>query len=237
MHKSKGNAIEFNEAADKIGVDVMRWLYLKQDPEQNLNFGYHVTDNIRRYFHLRLWNVYSFFVTYANLNNFKPNEGKMALGNVLDKWIVSRLNESIREVNLYAQDYKADKAVEDIENFVINDLSNWYVRRSRDRVSQGNEDEKDRKECLLILWFVLTEYSKLLASFIPFISEEIYTNLTGEESVHLADWPDYDETLIDKNLNQEMKQAREIVESVHAKRKEANIKVRQTRRRGEGYSS
>ena len=227
MHKSRGNAIEFNEAADKIGVDVMRWMYLKQDPESNLNFGYHVADEVRRYFHLRLWNVYSFLVTYANLNNFMPTEDlDMPLENVLDRWIVSRLNESIKNVTKYVEKYQADKAVEDIENFVINDLSNWYVRRSRDRVALYAE-EKDKKACLIILWFVLTEYSKLLASFVPFVSEEIYTNLTGEESVHLADWPEYDESLINKGLSLEMTQAREVVELAHAQRKEAGIKVRQ----------
>ena len=227
MHKSKGNSIEFNEAADKIGVDVMRWMYLKQDPETNLNFGYHVADEVRRFFHLRLWNVYSFFVTYANLNNFVPREGlDLPLENVLDKWIVSRLNQSIKNVTTFIEKYQADKAVEDIENFIINDLSNWYVRRSRDRVALYAEDE-DKKACLITLWFVLTEYSKLLVPFIPFISEEIYTNLTGEDSVHLADWPEYKEELIDGNLNREISQARAVVEIAHAQRKEMGIKVRQ----------
>ena len=227
MHKSKGNAIEFNEAADKIGVDVMRWMYLKQNPENNLNFGYHVADDVRRLFILRLWNVYSFFVTYANLNNFKPVRGRIDSSNVLDRWIISRLNESIKNVTLFVEKYQADKAAEDIENFVINDLSNWFVRRSRDRVSLSNEDEEDKNATFQTLWFVLTEYSKLLSCFIPFISEEMFTNLTDEDSVHLQEWPITNESLIDKNIELEMFFARQIVEKGHAMRKDKGYKVRQ----------
>ncbi|PIR79726.1 MAG: isoleucine--tRNA ligase [Candidatus Levybacteria bacterium CG10_big_fil_rev_8_21_14_0_10_35_13] len=235
MHKSKGNAIEFNEAADKIGVDVMRWLYLKQDPEQNLNLGYHVTDDVRRYFHLRLWNVYSFFVTYANINKFQISSIRQAQDknfkfqisdNVLDKWIISRLNKTIKVSTELIEEYSADKAVGEIENFVINDLSNWFVRRSRDRVSFSNENIKDKDTCLSILYFVLMELSKLLAPFIPFISEEIYTNVSKKDSVHLENWPEFNDKLIDKKLEEEMQSARQIVESAHALRKSSEVKVR-----------
>jgi isoleucyl-tRNA synthetase len=226
MHKSKGNSIEFNEAADKIGVDVMRWLYLRQDPEINLNFGYHVADEVRRYFHLRLWNIYSFFVTYANLNNWKPKKSDLPLENILDKWIISRLNESIKNVKDYVESYQPDKAAADIENFIINDLSNWYVRRSRDRVAIYNENEKDKEACLLTLWHVLSEYSKLLAPFNPYISEEMYVNLTGGESVHLSDFPSFDKELIDEKLQEQMQKARKIAEALHALRKAREVKVR-----------
>ena len=227
MHKSKGNAIEFNEAADKIGVDVMRWLYLRQNPEYNLNFGYHVADEVRKLFILRLWNVYSFFVTYANLNKFEPAKNYVSSENILDKWIISRLNESIKKVTVFIEKYNAHKATVDIENFVINDLSNWYVRRSRDRVNPSSQDAEDRKWALQTLYFVLNEYSRLLAPFIPFIAEEIYTNLTDEESVHLASWPSSDESLINKDLNKETSFARQIVEKGHALRKEKRFIVRQ----------
>lgn len=227
MHKSKGNSIEFNEAADKIGADVMRWMYLRQNPEYNLNFGYHVADDIRKLFVLRLWNVYSFFVTYSNLNGFKPVKEYVESEDVLDKWIISRLNESIKNVTNYIEKYNADKATEDIENFVINDLSNWYVRRSRERVNPSSIDEKDRNSAFQTLWWVLNEYSRLLAPFIPFIAEEIYKNLTGEESVHLEDWPEAKNELIDIELENEMRMARDLVELAHSKRKEAGIKVRQ----------
>ncbi len=226
MHKSKGNSIEFNEAADKIGVDVMRWLYLRTNPEHNVNFGYHVADEIRRLFVLRLWNVYSFFVTYSNLNNWYPSKKDAEIKNTLDKWIVSRLNESIKNVTDFTELYQADKAVAEIENFVINDLSNWYVRRSRDRVALYSEDEKDKDACLSILWLVLSEYSKLLASFMPFISEEIYTNLSKNESVHLTDFPKAKINLIDVKLQQNMNLGRKVAELLHSLRKEREVKVR-----------
>ncbi|MBI4097657.1 MAG: isoleucine--tRNA ligase [Candidatus Levybacteria bacterium] len=227
MHKSKGNAIEFNEAADKIGVDVMRWLYLRQNPEYNLNFGYHTADEVRKQFILRLWNVYSFFVTYANLNKFKPVKGYVPSENILDQWIISRLNESIKNVTKYIENYNAHKATEDIENFVINDLSNWYVRRSRERVNPSSVDEKDRQWALQTLWWVLNEYSRLLAPFIPFIAEEIYTNITNSDSVHLADWPEFDQKLINLDIQYKMDLAKKLSEEGHAQRKLNEIKVRQ----------
>ena len=226
MHKSKGNAIEFNEAADKIGVDVMRWMYLRQDPEVNLNFGYHVTDEVRRYFHLRLWNVYSFFITYANLFNFKPAKKELNIENILDKWIISRLNGSISSVTGFIESYHADKATLEIESFIINDLSNWYVRRSRDRVAIYSENNSDRDACLLTLWYVLSEYAKVIAPFIPFISEDMYVNLTNEDSVHLVDFPIFDKKLINPRLEEEMQAARKLAEVVHALRKTREVKVR-----------
>jgi len=216
MHKSKGNAIEFNEAADKIGVDVMRWMYSIQNPTSNLLFGYHKADEVRRRFYLILWNVYSFFVTYANLNSWQPSAGQKP-SNVLDKWITSRLNSSIDIVTKSLEQYDATVAANAIEYFVISDLSTWYIRRSRDRV----------EDALPTLYVTLVELTKLLAPFTPFIAEEIYMNLTGEESVNFADIPNTNEKLIDTDLEKEMTRAREIVEIAHAKRKEAQIKVRQ----------
>ncbi len=228
MHKSKGNSIEFNEAADKFGVDVMRFMYLKQNPEYNLNFGSHVADEVRRLFMIRLWNVYSFFVTYANLDDFKP-DNSLNSDNVLDKWIIARMNQSIKIVSENIESYSADKAVEEIEKFIIDDLSNWYVRSSRTRVNPSSEDAEDRKNALNTLYSVLVKYSILLAPFIPFVSDEIYTNLTGEDSVHLADFPtavEFDQKLIDQMIL-----GRYFVERVHAVRKEKNLKVRQPLKR------
>jgi isoleucyl-tRNA synthetase len=121
--------------------------------------------------------------------------------------------------------YDAQKASLEIENFV-NDLSLWYIRRSRDRVGPSAQDQKDKKNCYDTLYFILVTLSKLLAPFIPFISEEIYTNLTKETSVHLADWPIFNEKLINEELELETVKARQIVESVHALRKQAEVKVR-----------
>lgn len=215
MHKSKGNSIEFNEAADKIGVDVMRWMYTNQNPSANLLFGYHKADEVRRRFYLIYWNIYSFFTTYANLNNWTPKSTPPA--NILDKWILSRFNSTINDVCQSLAKFDSQKASEKIEAFVINDLSTWYVRRSRDRVV----------EALPYLYEILVNLSKLVAPIMPFISEEIYRNLTGENSVHLADYPSFDKSLIDKELEAQMQKAREIVENAHALRKKDGIKVRQ----------
>ncbi|KKU02896.1 MAG: Isoleucyl-tRNA synthetase [Candidatus Woesebacteria bacterium GW2011_GWE1_45_18] len=228
MHKSWGNSIEFNEGADKIGVDVMRWMYVRQDPSLNLLFGYKVADETRRKFHLKLWNVYNFFVTYANLDGWKPQDG-FKLDDLkltpLDHWILSRLNGTIKEVTDFLEKYDAYSASAEIESFV-DDLSLWYIRRSRDRVGPGAENEKDKNIFYGVTYFVLTSFSRLLAPFNPFMAEEIYRNLTKEESVHLSDWPDYPDK-VDTKLVAEMARIRQVVEKAHAERKEKKIPVRQ----------
>ncbi len=225
MHKSWGNSIEFNEGADKIGVDVMRWMFVSHNPEQNLLFGYKKADETRRTFHLMLWNVYNFFITYANADKWEPKGMEPSTENVLDKWIVSRLNKTIKRVTKALENYNPQRSAEEIESFV-NDLSLWYVRRSRERVGPTAEDEKDKDNCYRTFYYVLVNLSKVLAPFTPFLSEEMYTNLTGEESVHLSDWPKQDEKLRDKELEEEMADARLLVEQVHAFRKQNSIKVR-----------
>ena len=232
MHKSKGNSVEFNEAADKIGVDVMRWLYLRTKPEHNVNFGYHVADKIRRLFILPLWNSYSFFVTYAQINNWQHSEKTPLSEHVLDKWIISRLNGNIENITnaldgLRTRRFDAWDAIGNAEIF-ISDLSNWYIRRIRDRVNPASSTKEDINRALNTLWKVLVVFSKALAPMTPFLSETIYQNLTSNESVHLAKWPKYDERLHDKEkLEAQMKLAREIAEMTHAKRKKESIKVRQ----------
>ena len=230
MHKSKGNAIEFNEAADKIGVDVMRWLYTSQNPVNNLLFGYHRADEVRRRFYLILWNVYTFFVIYANIDNWDPPKKPIVnnkLANILDKWIHSRFNLTIETVTKSLINYETQIACLAIEDFVINDLSTWYVRRSRDRVGASSQNAKDKETFYSTFYEVLVNLSKLIAPFVPFIAEEIYINLTKENSVHLSDFPAVNQILIDKKLEHQMDQARQIVEKAHAQRKKAGIKVRQ----------
>ena len=231
MHKSKGNAIEFNEAADTIGVDVIRWMYLSQNPVNNLLFGYHLADEVRRRFYLILWNAYSFFVTYANLDNWpRPatsNQLPVTSDNILDRWVLSRLNSTISNVAQFLKNYEPHLACSQIENFAVGDLSTWYIRRSRDRVGLTAPDTKDKDACYLTLHFVLSHLSKLISPFLPFIAEEIYRNLTDEESVNLCGFPSVDKKSIDPKLEKTMMIAREIVEKAHAKRKELKIKVRQ----------
>lgn len=227
MHKSKGNAIWFDDAAEKMGVDVMRWMYVTQNPEINLNFGYGLADETRRKFHLLLWNVYNFFVTYANLDEFKGRKDeKLETGNILDRWILSKVNNLVNLVTDFLEDYDAYSASRAIESFV-NDFSTWYIRRSRSRVSGAVEDTKDRDNFYSTTHEVLLILSKLLAVFNPFVSEEIFKNISSEESVHLQDWPIADKKMIDTELEEKMAFLRELVEMGHSKRRTENIKVRQ----------
>ncbi|MCR4305773.1 MAG: isoleucine--tRNA ligase, partial [Candidatus Daviesbacteria bacterium] len=225
MHKSKGNAIEFNEAADKIGVDVMRWLYVSQNPENNLNFGFSVTDEVRRRFYLILWNSYKFFIDYALLFDWQPKIEKGATS-VLDRWILARLTEVTLLVNKKLAKFDAVGPAKALEDFIVGDFSTWYIRRSRDRVGVETED-KERAIALSVMFEVLVTISKLLAPFTPFISEEIFRNLTGKDSVHLEDFPDGDSTLLDDGLTNSMVLVRKIAEAGHARRKEAGMKLRQ----------
>jgi isoleucyl-tRNA synthetase len=226
MHKSWGNMVEFGQGAEKIGVDVMRWMFVSHNPEQNLLFGYKKADETRRKFHLMLWNIYNFFITYANIDEYQQSEvHNHKSGNVLDQWIISRLHQTIKTTTEGLEKYQIQTATLAIEEFV-NDLSLWYVRRSRDRIGPSSEDEKDKQACYETLHLVLQTLAKLLAPFTPFLAEEIYTNLTSEISVHLSDWPVSDKKLIDQALEAEISKARQIVESAHALRKQAEVKVR-----------
>jgi isoleucyl-tRNA synthetase len=227
MHKSWGNAIEFNEGADKIGVDVMRWMYLTHNPEKNLLFGYKVADKTRSRFHLILWNTYKFFTIFGNLHNWSRKKKTPLKQHVLDKWILARLNFLLVKVTEYLDNYNPYQSALLIEEFV-QDLSTWYVRRSRERVSLINKNKKDKNACLFVLDHVLVTLSQILAPFNPFISEIVYKNLTGQESVHLSSWPkgqalnNEDEQILEK-----MRFVRQICELGHSQRKKLNIKVRQ----------
>ncbi|MBI2028526.1 MAG: isoleucine--tRNA ligase [Candidatus Levybacteria bacterium] len=225
MHKSKGNAIEFNEAAGKIGGDVMRWLYTTQKPELNLNFGYGPATDVKRRFYLILWNSYKFFVDYAKASSWECGRNVKDL-TILDKWILARLTEVVFLVNESLERFDASRASFAIEEFVVKDFSTWYIRRSRDRVSPIS-DANDRNTCFSVMYGVLVTLSKLLAPFTPFIAEEIFRNLANEESVHLQSYPKGDKSLLNRNLIEDMKKVREVVEAGHAKRKEIGIRVRQ----------
>ncbi len=226
MHKSLGNSIEFNEGADKIGVDVMRWMYARQNPTDNLLFGYKYGDEIRRQFHLKLWNVYNLFVLYANRAEWVPKQ-TLKSTNLLDVWILARLNITILGVTKFLDKYDVYRATILVEDFV-NELSNWYVRRSRDRTGAFAVSKEDAEFFFSTLHVVLIEFCKLIAPFMPFISDKIYTNLTGEESVHLADWPKSVKPSKEAlSLINEMEVVREIVELGHSIRKEKGLPVRQ----------
>ncbi len=226
MHKSKGNAIWFDDAAEQMGVDVMRWLYLRTQPENNVSFGLKTADEVRRYFHIRLWNVYAFLVNYARLDEWQPQAGDPLPKTVLDKWILSRLSATILITKERLEKYDAADGVSVLEEFIVNDLSNWYVRLIRDRVGPTAKVGDDKNQAYQTLWIVLTSISKVLAPFIPFMTEEIYRNLTGKESVHLENWPQT-AYLVDNDLEDDMKRAMDIASQLHSERKDKAIKVRQ----------
>ncbi|BCX14831.1 MAG: isoleucine--tRNA ligase [Patescibacteria group bacterium] len=229
MHKSWGNFIEFNEGAEKIGVDVMRWIYVRQNVSENLLFGYKLADETRRRFHLKLWNIYNFFVTYANIDGWTPDENiKNTNLDILDRWILLRFKELLEKVTLSLEKYDASLASGLIEDFV-DDLSNWYIRRSRQRVGPWAQDNLSKEAFYKTLYLIMKNLSKLLAPFTPFLSDEIYQNLTKELSVHLASWPDVDLSFLEdgEELITKMNYLRNCVEKVHSKRKELGIPIRQ----------
>ena len=234
MHKSWGNAIEFNEAADRMGVDVMRWLYCAHRPENNLLFGYNRADEVRRQFLLPLWNVYSFFVTYARLDGWAPGDGCpppdcQLTG--LDRWILARLNGVVAQVTDCLENYDAYGATLAVEPF-LEDLSNWYVRRSRRRFWKSEHDA-DKNAAYATLYQVLTTLCRLLAPFVPFVTEAMYQNLVrsvdadAPESVHHTMWPQADAAAVDQALLAQMALARQLVALGHAARNSANVKLRQ----------
>jgi isoleucyl-tRNA synthetase len=239
MHKSWGNAIEFNEAADHMGVDVMRWLYCDHKPEKDLLFGYHGADETRRRFLIPLWNVYSFFVTYANIDGWTPDQStNLPVYSLLDHWILARLNEVVQTVTDKLEGYEPNLATAVLDAF-IDDLSNWYVRRSRRRfwakAGASEASDADKDAAYATLYHVLVTLNKLLAPFTPFVTEVMYQNLVRlidpntPESVHHCDWPTADADLMaaSQDLLNQMALARQVVTLGHAARAQANVKVRQ----------
>jgi isoleucyl-tRNA synthetase len=232
MHKSKGNAIWFEDAADKMGVDTMRWLYGGHNPATNLNFGYGTADEARRRFIIPLWNVYNFFITYARLDGYDPTmQRPKAISSDLDRWITSELHILIKDVRAALGEYDSATAVRRTEEFV-EALSNWYVRRSRRRFWKGESDE-DKLAAYHTLYGCLVTLSKLTAPIIPFITEEMYQNLVGSvdvsapESVHLCDYPVSDESAIDPSLTEAVRLAMRVASLGRAARTKAKLRVRQ----------
>ncbi|MFC1936171.1 isoleucine--tRNA ligase [Chloroflexota bacterium] len=241
MHKSWGNAIEFNEAADKMGVDVMRWLYCAHKPENNLLFGYKRAEEVRRLFLIPLWNLYSFLSTYAELDGWSPSwedfnpaqpEGPApGSDNPLDRWILARVNQVVAKVTDYLDNSDAFASTLVLETF-IDDFSNWYVRRSRRRFWKSEQDS-DKNLAYATMYHVMVKLIKTLAVFVPFVTEVMYQNLVrgvwdgANESIHHCDWPTVDEATLDEKLVYEMDIARRIASLGLSARNTAGIKVRQ----------
>ncbi|MEM2092352.1 MAG: isoleucine--tRNA ligase [Candidatus Bathyarchaeia archaeon] len=232
MHKSWGNVIWFDDAAETMGADVMRWIYCTTRPELNLLFGYKRAEEVKKRFLIPLWNIYSFFVTYANLDEWTPkNSVPYEMLTPLDRWILSRLNVLIKDVTKYLEDFNPYDAAISIERFV-DELSTWYIRRSRRRFWKSERDE-DKNAAYTTLYTCLTTLIKLLAPFIPFLTEEIYQNIVrsvnpeAPESVHHNDWPIADEKMIDEDLMRDMELAVKICSLGRSARSRAGIKLRQ----------
>ncbi|MGI8830013.1 MAG: isoleucine--tRNA ligase [Candidatus Limnocylindria bacterium] len=195
MHKSRGNSIPFDEAAEQIGADVMRWMYAAANPATNLRFGYGPGHEVVRRFFLPLWNTYGFFVTYARLDEWAPDQTDGADGalTLLDRWILSRLDGVVGEVGRALDGYDAMRATRVIEGFV-EDLSNWYVRRNRRRFWKGQLDA-DKRAAYATLHEVLTTVTRLMAPIIPHLADALWDNLVASvdadapDSVHLVDFP------------------------------------------------
>ncbi|MBM7870615.1 isoleucyl-tRNA synthetase [Clostridium pascui] len=233
MSKHKGNVVDPFEILDKVGADACRWhFYTASAPWLPTRFSVEDVEETQRKFLSTLWNVYSFYVLYAEIDQFNPLQYKDFVSeNVMDKWIISKLNTLIKTVENNMDGYGITQAALAIEEFV-DELSNWYVRRNRSRF-WSETLTNDKIGAYVTLYKVLTTLTLVAAPFVPFITEEIYQNLvleldkTAKESVHLCPWPKYAEELIDKELEGEMEEAYKMVKLGRSARNGANIKNRQ----------
>lgn len=231
MSKSLGNYTDPREILDKFGGDALRF-YLMSSPlmeAKNLSFSTKDLTDVKRGFLMTFWNSYSFFVTYALLDKYdhlRPRKIVKAYEpNLLDRWILAELQVLVEKFQEKMEGYEIARAARLLPDFV-DKLSNWYIRRSRKRFWKSQNDE-DKLEAYDTLYEVLTTLAKVAAPFVPFMAEEIYRNLTGEESVHLADFPEAKTKLIDKKLMEEMATLRSIVKLALALRAKNHLKVRQ----------
>ena len=231
MHKSWGNAIWFDDAAEKMGVDVMRWMYASQNPEHNLLFGYAIADEVRKQL-ITLWNTYSFFVTYANLDGFDPSiEIDKSTLTKSDRWIISKTNKFIKTAEKIYSNYQVFHLMSEATIFLDN-LSNWYIRRNRRRFWKS-ENDSDKTAAYSTLYQILINFVKVMAPVVPFVSDKIYTNLISGrnksevDSVHLCDFPSVGEADIDEEIINEIDTVIQIVSLSRSARNKANIKIRQ----------
>ena len=230
MHKSKGNAIEFNEAAEREGADAMRWLFASHNPDTDLRFGYGKINEGRRQFS-PLWNVFEFFVTHSRVYGFDPatEQAPFSERSELDRWILCRLQNLIESARLNYERYSVHVLMKEINSF-IDGLSRWYLRRSRPRFS--NDDDRDRLSAYQTLWHCLLTFVKIVAPIIPFASEAMYRQLViglkeAPISVHLCDFPETDQSMYDSKLLSGMEAVINLTSLGHAARTNAGVIVRQ----------
>ena len=233
MSKHLGNVVDPFDVLNTVGADATRWhFYTSSAPWLPTRFSIKDVEETQRKFLSTLWNVYSFYVLYAEIDQINPlTFGKINSTNVMDQWILSKLNTLVKDIDQKLEQYDITNAALEIEEFT-DELSNWYVRRNRARF-WAHEMTEDKKAAFATLYQVLVTLSKVAAPFVPFITEEIYQNLVvgldnkAPESVHLCDWPVVDEKAINKELEKEMGLAYTIVKLGRSARNAANIKNRQ----------
>jgi isoleucyl-tRNA synthetase len=226
MHKSWGNAIDLDDALERMGADVMRWVYCSQNPAQELRFGYGMAEEVKRRF-LTFWNSVKFLVDYANVQGFRPEWAKLEPPEELvslDRWLVERTNAFVLAAEAGYEGYETVAVMRDFEAYV-DDLSNWYIRRSRRRF--WAEDEA----ALRTLWYALVQTLRVVAPILPFVADQLWRTLVldGPESVHLAGWPRVAEP--DHVLLGKIAEVRRVVELGRQARSSSGIKLRQPLRR------
>jgi isoleucyl-tRNA synthetase len=225
MSKSKGNALNPTELINEFGADSLRWALLADSsPWNNKRFSKKTVSQAKSKVIDTLLNVYSFYSMYAEIDQFNPDRELGGTQTTLDKWILSRLNTVIREVTQSLDEYDITKGARSISTF-IDELSNWYVRRSRQRFwSSGMTD--DKRSAFSTLYEVLKKLAQLMAPYTPFVTEDIYSNLV-KDSVHVSDYPQSDETLIDEQLEKDMDAVLQIIELTRSLRNTVGIKNKQ----------
>lgn len=234
MSKSKGNAVDPFDALNKYGADAIRWYFYSNSAPwlPNRFYGKAVVEGQRKFLST-LWNTYAFFVLYANIDEFDATQYRLDQKHLtlLDKWLLSRLNSMVRDVDTHLGNYQIPEAARVLQDFV-DDMSNWYVRCNRERF-WVEEMTDDKISAYMTLYTALVTVAKAAAPMIPFMTEEIYRNLVcsidpkAPQSVHLCDFPKCDESLVDPQMEESMKQAMQIVTLGRAARNEAGIKIRQ----------
>ena len=229
MHKSRGNAINPFEIINEYGADTIRWYMPYVSPVWTpIKFDVEGLKEVYSKFFNTLKNTYNFFALYANTDELDPREFNVPYENreEIDKWILSKYNKLIKYCTDAYNSYDLTKVVRSVTDFVSEDLSNWYIRRNRRRFWASELDD-NKKAVYNTTYEVLEGLCKLIAPIVPFVSEEIYTNLTNEQSVHLQDFPVYDETKINEVIEEKMDLVRELISLGRNAREEAKIKVRQ----------
>lgn len=229
MSKRLGNAVDPFEAMTKYGADAVRWYMISNSqPWDNLKFDVEGIDEVRRKFFGTLYNTYGFFALYANVDGYQPSSDVdlSRVENSIDRWIVSRLNSLIKGVGESLEDYDLTASARLIQDFVCEDLSNWYVRLNRKRFWGGGMSD-DKRIAYDVLYSCLVNVSKLISFVAPFYGERLFIDLTGKESVHYEAFPIYHQNAIDADLEQQMELASRASSMVLALRRKVSIKVRQ----------